>query len=61
MQTYRLLFFRGYHLVRWEPIEAETHLAAVEEAARRNSDDLVELWAEGGRIASFRPIGTNRR
>lgn len=61
MATYRLLFFRGYHLVRWEPIEAPTHLDAVHEAARRNSDDLVELWADGGRIASFRPFGSNRR
>jgi hypothetical protein len=61
MPTYQLLFFRGYHLARWEPIEAETPLEAVQEAARRNSDDLVELWAESGRIASFRPVGGSRR
>lgn len=58
---YRLLFFRASTLERWEPIEAADDLDAVQEAARRPSDDLAELWAEGRKIASFRPLGAHPR
>jgi hypothetical protein len=56
---YRLLFFRASLLERWEEIEAPSALEAVEEAARRPSDDVVELWSSDRRIASFRPLGSN--
>ncbi len=55
---YRLLFFRASRLERWETIDASSDLDAVQEAARRPSDDVAELWAENRRIASFRPLGT---
>lgn len=54
---FRLLYLRANRLERWEIIEADSALAAVEEAARRPSDDVTELWSDQGRIAVFRPIG----
>ena len=56
--SYRLLFFQAHRLERWEVIEAAGPIEAVEAAARRPSDDLVELWSEGTRLASFRPAGS---
>ena len=44
---------------RWERIEAPSEIEAVHEAARRPSDDVVELWTAGRRIASFRPVGAH--
>jgi hypothetical protein len=61
MAEYRLLFFRGSVLDRWEPIEAGSDLEAVQEAAKHQSAELVELWSKDGRIASFRPVGHGRR
>lgn len=58
MPAYRLLFFRANRLDRWEEIEAADYFDAVEQAARRPSDDRVELWSEGHRLASFRPSKT---
>ena len=55
---YRLLFFRASRLERWEAVDASSDMDAVEKAARRPSDDVVELWAAGRRIASFRPLGS---
>ena len=57
--SYRLLFFRANQLDRWERIEAPSELEAVHKAARRPSDDVVELWTAGRRIASFRPVGAH--
>ena len=54
---FRLLYLRANRLERWEIIEADSALAAVEEAARRPSDDVTELWSDRGRIAIFRPVG----
>ena len=55
MPSYRLLYFRANLLERWEEIEAAGYLEAVEQAAQRPSDDRVELWRDGHRLASFRP------
>ncbi len=60
MPTYRLLFFRANLLERWEEIEAPDYVEAVREAAQRPSDDRVELWSEGHRLASFRPHPTTK-
>jgi len=54
---FRLLFLRSNRLDHWESFEAASALDAVERAARRPSDDVVELWSEQGRIATFRPVG----
>ena len=58
MSEFRLLYLRANRLERWEIIEAETALAAVHEAASRPSDDVTELWSDEGKIAVFRPVGT---
>ena len=55
MPLYRLLYFSGPKLERSELLEAKTSLSAIEEAARRPSHDLVELWSDAGRLATFRP------
>ena len=60
MPTYRLLFFRANLLERWEEIDATDYVGAVEQAAQRPSDDRVELWSEGQRLASFRPNPTTK-
>ena len=58
MPTYRLLFFRANQLDHWEELEAADYLGAVEQAAQRPSNDKVELWRDGQRLASFRPHPT---
>lgn len=55
MPRYRLLFFRDNRLDRWEEIEAEGFVEAVQAAAQRAGNQSVELWAERGRVATFRP------
>ena len=55
MPAFRLIYFRASRLDRTETIEAPTTLAAIEEAARRPSQDLVELWSDDGKVATFRP------
>ena len=57
MASYRLLFFQGHRLDRWETLEASDYRAAVEAAARLDSEDRVELWSESGKLATFRPMG----
>ena len=42
-------------LEKWEEFEAETFVEAVQMGAERAGDELVELWADRGRIATFRP------
>jgi hypothetical protein len=54
---FRLLYMRSNRLDHWETFEAESPLDAVEKAAERPSDDVVELWSDQGRIATFRPVG----
>ncbi len=61
MATYRLLFFRGSQLSRWESFEAAGTVHALERAASEKSDDLVELWSGEGRVASFRPVGSRHK
>lgn len=58
MPTYRLLFFRANQLDHWEELEAADYLEAVEQAVQRPSNDKVELWRDGRRLASFRPHPT---
>lgn len=55
MAKYRLLYFLTNRLERWEEFEAETFVEAVQMGAERAGDELVELWADRGRIATFRP------
>ncbi len=58
---YKLLFFCGSQLERWEVFDAETPLQAIERAAGHVSDDKIELWHAGRRMALFRPpIGRAR-
>ncbi len=58
VSEFRLLYLRANRLERWEIIQAESALAAVHEAAARPSDDVTELWSDQGKIAIFRPVGT---
>lgn len=55
MAKYRILYFLANRLERWEEIEADTFVGAVQIASERAGDELVELWSERGRIATFRP------
>ena len=59
MPTFRLFFFRSSRLERSETIEAADPLDAVHEAAKRPSTDVVELWSDSGKIATFRPASRN--
>jgi hypothetical protein len=52
---FRLFYFRASRLERTETIEAPDPLTAVHEAAGRPSGDVVELWSDEGKIATFRP------
>jgi hypothetical protein len=53
---YSLLFYRGAILEYSEELQAGGHLEAVHQAVQRPSTDVVELWCEEGKIASFRPL-----
>jgi len=55
MAKYRLLYLRSNRLEGWEEFEADTFVSAVQIGAERAGNELVELWAEHGRIATFRP------
>ncbi len=57
MGSYRLLFMHANRLHRWELIEADDYLSAVEQAAQRGTREVVELWSEDGKIGVFRPAG----
>jgi hypothetical protein len=54
--AFKLLYFRGSRLDRFEIIEADGPVEALQEAANRPSDDLVELWADDRKLATFRPV-----
>ena len=55
MPAFHLIYFRASRLERSETIDAPDALAAIEEAARRPSPDIAELWSDQGKIATFRP------
>ena len=57
MPSYRLLFFHGPKLDRWETIEAPSSLDAIEQAAARPKEERTELWLDGTRLALFRQVG----
>ena len=57
MPSYRLLFFHGPKLDRWETIEAANSLDAIHQAADRSNGDRSELWLDGARVALFRRVG----
>ncbi len=57
---FRLLYFEGSRLKRFETIEAPDPLAALHEAAKRPSEDLVELWTGDRKLATFRPVQRHR-
>jgi hypothetical protein len=52
---FRLIYFRSSRLDRTETLEAPDTLSAIHEAARRPSEDVLELWSDCGKIATFRP------
>ena len=58
--SFRLLYFQGSRLDRFEVIEAEDALEALQEAANRPSEDLVELWHDDRKLATFRPAHRHR-
>jgi hypothetical protein len=55
LPDYRLLYFRGSRLERWESLEAEDQLAAVQESSGRASDRTVEIWRGDKKLAVIRP------
>jgi hypothetical protein len=55
LPDYRFLFFRGSRLERWESIEAEDHLAAIQQMSGRGSDRTVEVWCGDKKLAVVRP------
>lgn len=59
MPKYRLLFFQANRLEHWEEFEADTFVAAVQLGAERAGNQFVELWSEGGRLATYRPRRTH--
>ena len=58
MPDYRLLYFRGSRLERWESVEAPDHLAAIQEMSGRGSDRTVEIWCGDRKLAVVRPAST---
>ena len=58
MPDYRLLYFRGSRLERWESVEAPDHLAAIQEMSGRGSDRTVEIWCGDRKLAVVRPANT---
>ena len=54
--AYTILHFQGSRLDRSEAIDAESPIEALEEAAKRPSDDLVEVWSGDRKLATFRPV-----
>ncbi len=60
MPEFRLLYLRANRLEKWEIFEAEDAISAVHMAARKPSDDIVELWSGDGKIAIFKPVGQHR-
>ncbi len=58
MPDYRLLYFRGSRLERWESVEATDHLAAIQEMSGRGSDRTVEIWSGDKKLAVVRPANT---
>ena len=55
MPVFRLFFFQSSRLERSETLDAPDALTAVHLAAERPSKDVLELWSDHGRIATFRP------
>lgn len=55
MLSYRLYFLRNNRLLRWQEIEAEHDLAAIETARRFAGEDSVELWFDKRKITTFAP------
>ncbi len=57
MPTYRLLVFRSDRLERWGEIDASDAVEAIQRAAQQESEGVVELWSDQGKLATLRPIG----
>lgn len=57
VSTFRILVFRSDRLERWSEIEAADAIAAIQLAAQLESEGTVELWSEGGKLATLRPVG----
>jgi hypothetical protein len=57
--AFRLFFFRASKLDRSETLQAPDAMTAIEQAARRPSNDVVELWSDQGKVATFRPASRN--
>jgi hypothetical protein len=61
LPDYRLLYFRGSRLERWESVEAPDHVAAIQEMSGRGSDRTVEIWSEDKKLAVVRPAKHSMR
>jgi hypothetical protein len=51
--SYRLYFLSNNRLQRWQDIEAEHDLAAIEAASQLAGEQSVELWFDKRKITTF--------
>jgi hypothetical protein len=54
--SYRLYFLANNRLQRWQDIEAEHDLAAIEAASQLAGEHSVELWFDKRKITSFEAV-----
>ncbi|HEX8402926.1 MAG TPA: hypothetical protein VF628_14655 [Allosphingosinicella sp.] len=57
MPTFRLLLFRSDRLERWSEVDAADAVEAIQQAAQREGEGVVELWSDQGKLATLRPVG----
>ena len=56
MLSYRLYFLSNNRLQRWQDIEAEHDLAAIEAASQLAGKHSVELWFDKRKITTFEAV-----
>jgi hypothetical protein len=57
LPTFRLLVFRSDRLERWSEIEAPDAVTAIQLAAQQETEGVLELWSDQGKLATLRPVG----
>lgn len=57
LPTFRILVFRSDRLERWSEIEAVSAVEAIQLAAQKEREGIVELWSDEGKLATLRPVG----
>jgi hypothetical protein len=57
LPVYRILVFRSDRLERWSEIEAPDAVSAIQQAAQKEDEGVVELWSDEGKLATLRPVG----